>query len=256
MRSPDCALDRRGRATAEVIGWKEGQTPTVPAGLIVTPYAKDLANPRRLHTLPNGDVLVVQSKAPPGEPMNPPRDFIQGLVMGLAAGGGKSEKKSNLITLLRDTNRDGTVDERFDLLTSLNSPFGVAWFGNTLYVAVADAMLAYPYSLAKTEISAQPTTLTPLPGGPINHHWTKNLAMSPDGLFLYASVGSNSGERGIQVETNRASIWQIDRLTGASKVFATGLRNPNGLNSTLSAVNCGRSSTNAMSSGPTSSQIT
>ena len=216
---------------AEVVGWSEGELPTVPEGLAVTAYARDLANPRTVHTLPNGDVLVVQSKAPPGKPLNRPKDFIRGWIMSLASGGGGG-KETNLITLLRDTNRDGVVDERADLLTDLNSPFGVAWYDNTLYVAAADAILAYPYELGQTRIDATPSVLTPLPGGPINHHWTKDLALSPDGRFLYASVGSNSnaGERGIEAEKGRAAIWQVDRSTGAAKVFASGLRNPNGLN--------------------------
>jgi glucose/arabinose dehydrogenase len=217
---------------AEVVGWQGDQTPVVPEGLVVTAYAKDLANPRTVHTLPNGDVLVVQSKAPPGKPLNRPKDFIRDLIMSIASGGGGGGKETNLITLLRDTNRDGQVDERSDLLTGLTSPFGVAWFENTLYVAAADAILAYPYELGQTSIDAAPTVLSPLPGGPINHHWTKDLALSPDGRFLYASVGSNSnaGERGLEAEKGRAAIWQVDRVTGASKVFASGLRNPNGLN--------------------------
>ena len=217
---------------AEVVGWQGDQTPVVPEGLVVTAYAKDLANPRTVHTLPNGDVLVVQSKAPPGKPLNRPKDFIRDVIMSIASGGGGGGKETNLITLLRDTNRDGEVDERSDLLTGLTSPFGVAWFENTLYVAAADAILAYPYELGQTSIDAAPTVLSPLPGGPINHHWTKDLALSPDGRFLYASVGSNSnaGERGLEAEKGRAAIWQVDRVTGASKVFASGLRNPNGLN--------------------------
>jgi len=218
---------------AEVIGWEGGQTPTAPEGLVVTAYASDLANPRTVHTLPNGDVLVVQSKAPPGKPLNRPKDFIRDFIMGMASGGGGGEEpETNLITLLRDNDRDGTVDDRFDLLTDLTSPFGVAWYEDTLYVAAADAVLSYPYPLGATEITAGPTVLAPLPGGPINHHWTKDLALSPDGRFLYASVGSNSnaGERGMEAEKGRAAIWQIDRVTGASKVFASGIRNPNGLN--------------------------
>jgi len=217
---------------AEVVGWQEGQTPTVPDGLVVTAYARDLSNPRTVHTLPNGDVLVVQSKAPPGKPLERPKDIIRGWIMAMAAGSGGDEKETNLITLLRDTNRDGTVDERSDLLTGLTSPFGVAWHDGTLYVAAADAVLAYPYELGQTSVEAEPVILTPLPGGPINHHWTKDLALSPDGRFLYASVGSNSnaGERGMEAEKGRAAIWQIDRTTGAAKVFASGLRNPNGLN--------------------------
>lgn len=217
---------------AEVVGWSEGQTPTVPEGFAISAYATDLANPRTVHTLPNGDVLVVQSKAPPGKPLNRPKDVIRGFIMAMAAGGGGGEKETNLITLLQDTNRDGTVDQRTDLLTGMTSPFGVAWHEDTLYVAAADAILAYPYRLGQQEITEEPKVLTPLPGGPINHHWTKDLALSPDGRFLYASVGSNSnaGERGMEAEKGRAAIWQVDRETGASRVFASGLRNPNGLN--------------------------
>jgi len=217
---------------AEVVGWRDGETPTVPENLTVTAYATDLANPRTVHTLPNGDVLVVQSREPPGKPVSRPKDLIRGWIMSMARGGGdEPEKESNLITLLRDSNRDGQVDERRDLLTGLNSPFGVAWYGGTLYVAAADAILAYPYPLGQTEITAQPTVLTPLPGGPINHHWTKDLALSPDGRYLYASVGSNSNvaEHGLEAEKGRAAIWQVERETGAARVFASGLRNPNGL---------------------------
>jgi glucose/arabinose dehydrogenase len=217
---------------AEVVGWAEGETPTVPEGLTITAYAKDLANPRTVHTLPNGDVLVVQSKAPPGKPTERPKDFVRNWIMAMAAGGGGGpQKETNLITLLRDTNRDGEVDETHDLLTGLTSPFGVAFADDTLYVAAADAILAYPYTLGDTQISGEPRVLAPLPGGPINHHWTKDLALSPDGRYLYASVGSNSnaGERGLEAEKGRAAIWQIDRETGAGRIFASGLRNPNGL---------------------------
>ncbi len=216
---------------AEVVGWNEGQMPSVPDGLKITPYAKDLANPRSVHTLPNGDVLVAQARGPSGEPVSRPKDIIRGWIMSIAHGGGGEQKKSNLITLLRDTNRDGTVDERHDLLTDLNSPFGVAWYDGTLYVAATDAILAYPYQLGSNEITAKPKVLTPLPGGPINHHWTKDLALSPDGRYLYASVGSNSNivENGLEAEKGRAAIWQVDRETGAARVYASGLRNPNGL---------------------------
>lgn len=216
---------------APVVGWGADETPTAADGFVVTAYARDLANPRTVHTLPNGDVLVVQSKAPPGKPVERPKDVIQGFIMKLASGGGGEAKPSNLITLLRDTDRDGTVDERHDLLTDLNSPFGLAYADNTLYVAAADAVLAYDYTLGQTEITTPPRVVTPLPGGPINHHWTKDLALSPDGRFLYASVGSNSnaGERGLEAEKGRAAIWQIDRETGAARIYASGLRNPNGL---------------------------
>ncbi|MCF7701765.1 sorbosone dehydrogenase family protein [Loktanella sp. M215] len=218
---------------AEVIGWEDGQSPTVPDGLAVTAFATDLANPRTVHTLPNGDVLVVQGQKPPGEPQSRPKDFIRGWIMALAhgSGGDDPKKDSNLITLLQDTNRDGTVDNRIDLLTGLNAPFGVAWTDDTLYVAATDEILSYPYKLGQTEITAPPTKLTSLPGGPIDHHWTKDLALSPDGTKLYVGIGSNSNivENGLEAERGRAAIWEVDRKTGASRPFATGLRNPNGL---------------------------
>lgn len=216
---------------APVVGWGDNETPDVIEGFTITAYAKDLANPRTVHTLPNGDVLVVQSKAPPGKPVERPKDVIRGFIMSIASGGGGGGKPTNLITLLRDTDRDGTVDERHDILKDLNSPFGLAFVDDTLYVAAADAVLAYDYQLGQNEITTPPQVLSPLPGGPINHHWTKDLALSPDGRFLYASVGSNSnaGERGLEAEKGRAAIWQIDRETGASRVYASGLRNPNGL---------------------------
>ncbi len=216
---------------AEVVGWEDGQTPQVAEGLSITAYATDLAHPRTVHTLPNGDVLVVQARGPSGEPRVRPKDFIRGWIMGIAQGGGGEPKESNRITLLRDTDRDGTVDERSDLLTGLDSPFGVAWIDDTLYVAATDAVLAYPYELGQSQITEPPSVLTPLPDGPINHHWTKDLALSPDGSMLYASVGSNSNaaENGIEAEKGRAAIWQIDRETGAARVYASGLRNPNGL---------------------------
>ncbi|SCX19235.1 PQQ-dependent sugar dehydrogenase [Agrobacterium rosae] len=216
---------------AEVVGWKDGETPTVPQGLKITAYQKDLVNPRTVHTLPNGDVLVVQSRGPKGEPPSRPKDIIRGWIMAIAHGETGPQKPSNIITLLRDTNRDGTVDERHELLTNLDSPFGVAFADNTLYVATASNILAYPYQLGQNEITAEPKILTPLPGGPINHHWTKDLALSPDGKMLYVSVGSNSNivENGIEAEKNRAAILQVDRQTGAFKLFASGLRNPNGL---------------------------
>lgn len=216
---------------AKVIGWRPGETPAVPPGLTITAYATGLANPRTVHTLPNGDVLVVQGVGPK-EPIHGPKDVIQRALMSKAHGDDQGPKKaSNLITLLRDTNRDGVVDERSDLLTGLNAPFGVAWADDTLYVAATDAILAYPYRLGETRITAEPKVVSPLPGGPINHHWTKDLALSPDGRYLYASVGSNSnvGERGMEAEANRASIWRVERSSGEARIYASGLRNPNGL---------------------------
>ncbi len=226
--SPSLVADTK---IAEVVGWQEGELPSVPEGLTVTAYARDLANPRTVYTLPNGDVLVVQARGPSGKPVSRPKDVIRGWIMSIAHGGGGEQKESNLITLLRDADRDGTVDERNDLLTGLKSPFGVAWYDGTLYVAATDAILSWPYQLGQTSVEGEPTVLTELPGGPINHHWTKDLVLGPDGRYLYASVGSNSNvaENGLEAERERAAIWQVDRETGASRVYASGLRNPNGL---------------------------
>lgn len=218
-----------GMKVAEVVGWQEGETPTVPRGLVITAYARNLASPRTVHTLPNGDVLVVEARGPGTEPISRPKDLIRSLIMAKAHGPAVGE--SNKILLLIDGDRDGKVDETHELLGGLYSPFGVAWADNTLYVATTDAILAYPYALGDAKIAAAPRVLTPLPGGPINHHWTKDLALSPDGRFLYVSVGSNSNiaENGMEAERDRATIWQVDRATGASRVYASGLRNANGL---------------------------
>ncbi len=217
---------------AEVIGWRPGETPAVPAGLSVAVYAGDLANPRVIRTLPNGDVLVVQGKAPEGKPVRGLKDAFSRVIMAKAHGDtGEPQRPSNLVTLLSDRNRDGVVDHRSDLLTGLNSPFGIVWADDTLYVAATDGILVYPYRLGDTQITAAPRILTALPAGPINHHWTKDLTLSPDGRDLYVSVGSNSnaGENGLKAEEGRAAIWKVDRASGAAEIFATGLRNPNGL---------------------------
>jgi len=193
---------------AKVVGWPSGQTPAVADGLKITAYATDLGNPRNVHTLPNGDVLVVQSRGPEAPAPSRPKDLIQGWIMSYAHGFSSGDAKpSNIVTLLRDTNRDGTVDERHDLITGLKSPFGVAWADGTLYVGATDGVLAYPYELGQTEIKGEPRMLAPLPGGPIDHHWTKDLVLSPDGRFLYAGVGSNSNitENGLEAEHGRAA---------------------------------------------------
>ena len=179
--------------------------------------------------LPNGDVLVAESNAPPK-----PDDGkgIKGWVMGLVMKrAGAAVPSANRITLLRDTNGDGVADVRSVLLAGLNSPFGLALVGNTLYVAHTDAVMRYPYTAGQTQITAGGERVVALPGGPINHHWTKNLLASPDGKQLYVTVGSNSnvGERGMAAEAERAAIWAVDLRTGAHRVFADGLRNPNGM---------------------------
>jgi glucose/arabinose dehydrogenase len=215
---------------APVVGWKKGETPTVAAGLKITALATGLEHPRSLYVLPNGDVLVVESKKPEGEPVKRPKDFVMGWIESFATSGG-GDKPSNRITLLRDANGDGVPETRSIFLDHLNSPFGIALVGNDLYVADTDAIVRYPYKEGDTKITDPGTRLTALPGGPIDHHWTKSLVASEDGKLLYVGVGSNSNitENGMQAEKNRAAIWQVDRATGRWRIFASGLRNPNGL---------------------------
>jgi len=211
---------------AKVVGWN-GATSSVPAGLKVQAFATDLANPRSLYVLPNGDVLLVETGDPPG-PVSRPKELVMNWVEKMAH---SRTKPGQRILLFRDTNGDGVPDQRTVFIDHLNSPFGVVLVGNDLYVANSDAVVRYPYTTGQTQIADPGVKLCDLPGGPIDHHWTKSLTASPDGSELYAGVGSNSNitENGIQAEVGRASIWQIDRATGAHREFATGLRNPNGL---------------------------
>ena len=210
-------------------GWLEGAMPTPMAGLAVTPLATGLAHPRWIYVLPNGDVLVAESNAPAK-----PEDGkgIKGAVMKLVMGrAGAGVPSANRITLLRGVNADGKAEMRTVFLENLVSPFGMALVGNDFYVANSDAVVRYPYQTGQTSITAQPVKVVDLPGGPINHHWTKNLIASVDGSKLYVTVGSNSNvfERGAQAEEGRAAIWEVDRASGRHRIFASGLRNPNGL---------------------------
>jgi glucose/arabinose dehydrogenase len=211
---------------ATPVGWGS-ETPKVPQGLKVQALATGLQHPRSVYVLPNGDVLVVESNGPKA-PIFRPKDLVTGVVETLA---GAKAKDANRITLLRDTNGDGIPDVRTVFLDHLNSPFGVALVGHDLYVANTDAIMRYPYQDGQTSITAKGTKLTDLPGGPIDHHWTKSLLASPDGSKLYVGVGSNSNiaENGIQAEYERAAIWEVDRTTGAHRIFASGTRNPTGL---------------------------
>ena len=207
--------------------WKQGEAPKVAPGLVIKALATGLMSPRNLYVLPNGDVLVVESGGPKA-PVFRPKEIVMGWVIGRSHGAGKP---GNRITLLRDANGDGVPELKTVFLDNLKSPFGVALVGNDLYVANADSIVRYPYITGDTKITAPGVKLTDLPGGPINHHWTKSLVASPDGTKLYAGVGSNSNitENGIGAELDRAAIWEIDRMTGAHRLYATGLRNPNGL---------------------------
>ncbi|MDN6855386.1 sorbosone dehydrogenase family protein [Pseudomonas sp. CAN2814] len=213
---------------ATATGWSAGQMPRAAEGLEVQRFADKLEHPRWLYVLPNGDVLVAESSGPPKEESGGLKDWVAGKVMEKA---GAQVPSANRITLLRDADGDGVPEQRSVLLQGLFSPFGMALVDNWLYVANADAVVRFPYKTGDTTISAKEEKVVDLPGGPINHHWTKNILASPDGRYLYATVGSNSnvGENGLDAEKDRAAILQIDLSNRNVRVFASGLRNPNGL---------------------------
>ena len=214
---------------AKAVGWPEGVTPVAAAGTTVTKFAGDLDHPRWLLVLPNGDVLVAETNAPPRpEDGKGIRGFVMKQFMKRA---GAAVPSANRITLLRDADGDGVAETRSTFLTNLNSPFGMALVGDVLYVANTDAVVRFPYRSGVTSITAAPVKVADLPGGPLNHHWTKSLIAKADGSRLYVGVGSNSNvaENGMQQEHDRAAILEIDPSTGVHRVFASGLRNPVGL---------------------------
>lgn len=208
-------------------GWTSGEAPVVPAGMRVQALATGLIHPRVVYALPNGDVLVVESNGPKA-PIYRLKDFIEGKIKGLAGSGAPGGQR---ITLLRDINSEGVPQQRSVFIDHLNSPYGIVLVGNDLYVADTDAILRFPYSPTETHISTPGVKLTDLPAQSPNHHWTKSLTASPDGAKLYVGVGSNSNiiENGIGAEEGRAAIWEVDRATGWSRIYASGLRNPTGL---------------------------
>ena len=210
-------------------GWPEGRTPLAAAGMRVQAFARDLDHPRWLLVLPNGDVLVAESNAPPKtDDSGGIKGWVMKLMMKRAGAGTPS---ANRITLLRDVDGDGVADQRHVFLSGLNSPFGMTLVGDQLFVANTDAVLRFPYRSAATRLDGPGTVVTALPAGAINHHWTKNLIASADGRKLYVTVGSNSNvaERGLPAEEERAAVWEVDVASGAHRLYATGMRNPNGL---------------------------
>jgi glucose/arabinose dehydrogenase len=214
---------------AEAKGWPAGATPTSAEGTRVAAFATGLQHPRWLHVLPNGDVLVAETNAP-----KRPEDGkgIKGYFFKkFQKKAGGAVPSANRITLLRDADGDGVAEVKTPLLEGLNSPFGIALVGNVLYVANTDAVVRFPYTEGDTRITAAAVKVVDLPGGPLNHHWTKNLVASADGSKLYAAVGSNSNaaEKGIAKEEGRAAVWEIDPGTGAHRIYASGLRNPVGM---------------------------
>jgi glucose/arabinose dehydrogenase len=210
-------------------GWPAGATPIAAAGLAVNAYAVGLDHPRWLYVLPNGDLLVAESNGPP-RPDN--ARGIKGWVMTeVQKRAGAGVPSANRITLLRDMDGDGIAETRTVFLGGLNSPFGMALVGNDLYVANTDSIVRFPYKAGDTQITAPGVKIIDLPAGTINHHWTKNVIASRDGLRLYVTVGSNSNaaENGVENEVGRAAILEVDPATGRSRLFATGMRNPNGM---------------------------
>jgi glucose/arabinose dehydrogenase len=210
-------------------GWPEGGKPAAPNGLSVGAFATQLEHPRWMYVLPNGDVLVAETNAPPK-----PEDGkgIKGRVMkAVMKRAGAAVPSPNRIVLLRDAHGDGVAETRTVFIKGVNSPFGMTLIGNDLYVADSDAILRFSYKPGATEITEPAVKVLDLPAGPLNHHWTKNIIASPDGTHLYATVGSNSNvaENGIDKEEGRAAIWEVDVKTGKHRLFATGLRNPNGM---------------------------
>lgn len=210
-------------------GWPANVKPQAATGFQVQAFASGLIHPRWLFTLPNGDVLVAETNAPQGQSSgNMIKDFFFKAGMKRAGAGGDSADR---VTLLRDADGDGVAETRSEFLAGLHSPFGMALVGNALFVANTDAVLRFNWQPGMLRITEPGQKVTDLPALPINHHWTKNIIASQDGQYLYATVGSNSniGENGIEKENLRASIWQIEIASGRVRQFASGLRNPVGM---------------------------
>ncbi|MEP9401803.1 PQQ-dependent sugar dehydrogenase [Sphingomonas silueang] len=206
------------------IGWPEGRSPKAPAGWQVVKFAGGLDYPRQALLLPNGDVLVSEARTRPKLDAEP--EVARGQALSKTTG-----YSANRITLLRDADRDGVAEQRFVLREGLNQPFGMQYAGGKLYVANTDGVVVFPFRPGETRITAAPRTIATLPAGGYNNHWTRNLLLSPDGRTLYVSVGSasNVGEYGMDEEKRRAAILAIDLSSGRERLYASGLRNPVGM---------------------------
>ncbi|WP_069943328.1 PQQ-dependent sugar dehydrogenase [Pseudomonas putida] len=210
---------------AQPVAWGE-QKPTVPEGFSVTAIATDLKIPRQSLVLPNGDILVAEGRGGSAAKLKP-KDVIASQIK---AKGNTQVKGGNRLTLLRDADGDGAYEVQTVFAENLNAPYGLAFADGKLYVANQDALVRFDYKEGQTQAEGSPTKVTDLPAE-INHHWTKALTISPDGRYLYVGIGSNSNitERGLEVEIDRAMVWQVDAETGAHRPYATGLRNPTAL---------------------------
>jgi glucose/arabinose dehydrogenase len=228
--APDLPEPQRGllpnMTIADPAGWGD-RRPVVPESYTITAIATDFKSARQTIVLPNGDILVAEGKGGGDAPAVRPKDFIAGYFMEQGA---SPVKGGDRLTLLRDRDGDGVYEGRTIFAENLNAPYGLALAGSKLYVANQDSLVRFDYTPGQIRASGPPVEVTPLPAE-INHHWTKALAVSPDGRFLYVGIGSNSniGERGMAVEEERAMVWQVDAETGATRRFATGLRNPTAL---------------------------
>jgi glucose/arabinose dehydrogenase len=214
---------------AESSTWPVGVKPKAAAGLRVEEFAGGLDHPRWLHVLPNGDVLVAETNAPQ---MHDQGSGIKGWMMKyFMSRAGAGVPSANRITLLRDLDGDGVADSHLTFLSGLNSPFGMATIAGRFYVANTDAILGFDYVEGAASLVGEGEHIIDLPAGPINHHWTKDVIASRDGSKLYVTVGSNGnvGENGMEVEKDRAAVLQVDIKQKAKRIFASGLRNPNGL---------------------------
>ncbi len=205
LRLPPPDTTHRAEKRSKTIGWPEGKTPTAPAGFAVIKFAGELKHPRRIYVAPNNDIFVVESD--------------------------DKEKSANRITFLRDTNNDGKPEQREVFLTGLNQPYGMLVLNNYFYVANTDGLLRYPYKEGQTKITDKGEKLLELPAGGYNHHWTRNLIASPDRSKIFISVGSasNVGEYGMQEEERRAAILEINPDGSGERIYASGLRNPVGM---------------------------
>ncbi|MGF7217527.1 glucose/arabinose dehydrogenase [Spirosoma lacussanchae] len=211
---------------SNVVGWSEGQMPKAPAGFTVSEYARDFDSPRWIYVAPNGDIFVAESKTE--------RKGIKTKVVNAVSGKNKSEpggESPNRITILRDTNKDGKPDLRQAFVTGLNQPFGMLVLGDKFYVANTDGLLMFPYKTGQTTLTGQGKKILELPAGGYNNHWTRNLLASPDGKKIYISVGSGSnvGENGMEHEVRRANILEINPDGSGERIYASGLRNPVGM---------------------------
>ena len=210
---------------ANPVAWGEHK-PVVQQGFAVTAIATDLKVPRQTLLLPNGDILVAEGKGG-GAPILKPKDWFAGYFIGK---GTTDVKGGDRLTLLRDADGDGKYEGRTVFAENLNAPYGLALAGNQIYVANQDALVRFAYAPGQTRAAGPPVEVTKLPAE-VNHHWTKALTASPDGRYLYVGIGSNSnaGEKGMDIEENRAVIWEVDTRTGMHREYAGGLRNPTAL---------------------------